>query len=121
MGRWSRALGQAFLHWIAPPADARWLDVGWDRQPGNSAYGIGWPKSTAEKSTRASARNQGAESYMIQQLTMLMREDPNQSLTPAVHRWFPKPRPGGANVMRRFIRNPMNIYVTAVFAIVVGL
>lgn len=28
MGRWSRALGQAFLHWAGPPADARWLDVG---------------------------------------------------------------------------------------------
>jgi ubiquinone/menaquinone biosynthesis C-methylase UbiE len=28
MGRWSRALGQRFLRWVAPPADARWLDVG---------------------------------------------------------------------------------------------
>ena len=28
MGRWSRALGQVFLDWAGPPADARWLDVG---------------------------------------------------------------------------------------------
>jgi ubiquinone/menaquinone biosynthesis C-methylase UbiE len=28
MGRWSRALGQAFLAWAAPPEGARWLDVG---------------------------------------------------------------------------------------------
>lgn len=28
MGRWSRAAGAAFLDWLAPPANARWLDVG---------------------------------------------------------------------------------------------
>jgi ubiquinone/menaquinone biosynthesis C-methylase UbiE len=28
MGRWSRAVGTAFLDWMAPPAGARWLDVG---------------------------------------------------------------------------------------------
>ena len=28
MGRWSRAAGAIFLDWIAPPKDARWLDVG---------------------------------------------------------------------------------------------
>lgn len=28
MGRWSRAIGEKFLTWVAPPADARWLDVG---------------------------------------------------------------------------------------------
>jgi SAM-dependent methyltransferase len=28
MGRWSRAIGERFLDWLAPPADARWLDVG---------------------------------------------------------------------------------------------
>lgn len=28
MGRWSRAVGAVFLEWIAPPAGARWLDVG---------------------------------------------------------------------------------------------
>jgi SAM-dependent methyltransferase len=28
MGRWSRAIGEKFLTWIAPPADGRWLDVG---------------------------------------------------------------------------------------------
>ena len=28
MGRWSRAAGAIFLDWIAPPGDARWLDVG---------------------------------------------------------------------------------------------
>ena len=28
MGRWSRALGQAFLAWAEPPTGARWLDVG---------------------------------------------------------------------------------------------
>jgi len=28
MGRWSRAAGAIFLDWIAPPRDARWLDVG---------------------------------------------------------------------------------------------
>jgi ubiquinone/menaquinone biosynthesis C-methylase UbiE len=28
MGRWSRALGAAFLEWLAPPQGARWLDVG---------------------------------------------------------------------------------------------
>lgn len=28
MGRWSRAIGEKFLDWLAPPADARWLDVG---------------------------------------------------------------------------------------------
>lgn len=28
MGRWSRAIGEKFLAWLDPPADARWLDVG---------------------------------------------------------------------------------------------
>jgi SAM-dependent methyltransferase len=28
MAQWSRALGQAFLGWIDPPANAHWLDVG---------------------------------------------------------------------------------------------
>ena len=28
MGRWSRAVGRVFLDWTAPPAGARWLDVG---------------------------------------------------------------------------------------------
>lgn len=28
MGRWSRAVAPAFLEWVAPPAGARWLDVG---------------------------------------------------------------------------------------------
>lgn len=28
MGRWSRAAGEIFLDWIAPPKGARWLDVG---------------------------------------------------------------------------------------------
>jgi SAM-dependent methyltransferase len=28
MGRWSRAAGSIFLDWIAPPKNARWLDVG---------------------------------------------------------------------------------------------
>lgn len=28
MGRWSRALGMAFLEWLAPPQGACWLDVG---------------------------------------------------------------------------------------------
>jgi ubiquinone/menaquinone biosynthesis C-methylase UbiE len=28
MGRWSRALGQAFLAWAEPPVGALWLDVG---------------------------------------------------------------------------------------------
>jgi len=28
MGRWSRAAGSAFLDWVAPPANASWLDVG---------------------------------------------------------------------------------------------
>ena len=28
MGRWSRAIGEKFLDWLAPPRDARWLDVG---------------------------------------------------------------------------------------------
>jgi SAM-dependent methyltransferase len=28
MGRWSRAAGAVFLDWVAPPSDARWLDVG---------------------------------------------------------------------------------------------
>ena len=28
MGRWSRAAGALFLDWVAPPAGARWLDVG---------------------------------------------------------------------------------------------
>jgi ubiquinone/menaquinone biosynthesis C-methylase UbiE len=28
MGRWSRALGIAFLEWLAPPQGACWLDVG---------------------------------------------------------------------------------------------
>src|SRR5262250_848971 len=28
MGRWSRAVASAFLQWLAPPANARWLDVG---------------------------------------------------------------------------------------------
>jgi ubiquinone/menaquinone biosynthesis C-methylase UbiE len=28
MGRWTRAVGTIFLDWVAPPAGARWLDVG---------------------------------------------------------------------------------------------
>ena len=28
MGRWSRAVGAGFLNWLAPPKNARWLDVG---------------------------------------------------------------------------------------------
>lgn len=28
MGRWSRAVGERFLDWLAPPAGLRWLDVG---------------------------------------------------------------------------------------------
>jgi SAM-dependent methyltransferase len=28
MGGWSRAIGTAFLEWLAPPQGARWLDVG---------------------------------------------------------------------------------------------
>jgi ubiquinone/menaquinone biosynthesis C-methylase UbiE len=28
MGRWSRAAGATFLHWVAPPKGADWLDVG---------------------------------------------------------------------------------------------
>jgi SAM-dependent methyltransferase len=28
MGRWSRAVGEKFLAWLAPPPNARWLDVG---------------------------------------------------------------------------------------------
>ena len=28
MGRWSREVGMTFLDWIAPPKNARWLDVG---------------------------------------------------------------------------------------------
>jgi len=28
MGRWSRAVAPIFLRWLAPPANARWLDVG---------------------------------------------------------------------------------------------
>jgi len=28
MGRWSRAIGNRFLDWLAPPAGARWLVVG---------------------------------------------------------------------------------------------
>jgi SAM-dependent methyltransferase len=28
MGRWSRPLGEAFLRWLAVPANMRWLDVG---------------------------------------------------------------------------------------------
>src|SRR5688572_18765640 len=28
MGRWSRAVGQEFLAWLAPPTGAEWLDVG---------------------------------------------------------------------------------------------
>ncbi len=28
MGRWSRAVGEVFVDWLAPPAGARWLDVG---------------------------------------------------------------------------------------------
>ena len=28
MGRWSRAAGEVFIDWLAPPAGARWLDVG---------------------------------------------------------------------------------------------
>jgi SAM-dependent methyltransferase len=28
MGRWSQAAGAIFLDWVAPPRDARWLDVG---------------------------------------------------------------------------------------------
>src|SRR5262245_13305124 len=28
MGRWSGAVGTAFLDWLEPPQQARWLDVG---------------------------------------------------------------------------------------------
>ena len=28
MGRWSLAAGKVFLDWVAPPTDARWLDIG---------------------------------------------------------------------------------------------
>lgn len=28
MGRWSRSAGAVFLDWVAPPKNARWLDVG---------------------------------------------------------------------------------------------
>jgi SAM-dependent methyltransferase len=28
MGQWSRAVGEKFLAWLAPPSNARWLDVG---------------------------------------------------------------------------------------------
>jgi SAM-dependent methyltransferase len=28
MGRWSRAIGEQFLTWLAPPRNARWLDIG---------------------------------------------------------------------------------------------
>ena len=28
MGRWSRAVGEVFLDWVAPPRSVRWLDVG---------------------------------------------------------------------------------------------
>lgn len=28
MGRWSRAIGENFLAWLAPPRGARWLDIG---------------------------------------------------------------------------------------------
>jgi ubiquinone/menaquinone biosynthesis C-methylase UbiE len=28
MGRWSRAIGEQFLDWLAPPKNARWLDAG---------------------------------------------------------------------------------------------
>jgi len=28
MGRWSRAVGGIFLEWLAPPNEARWLDIG---------------------------------------------------------------------------------------------
>jgi len=28
MGRWSKAVGEKFLAWLAPPANARWLDIG---------------------------------------------------------------------------------------------
>ena len=28
MGRWSRAAGEVFVDWLAPPAGSRWLDVG---------------------------------------------------------------------------------------------
>src|SRR6185437_14883778 len=28
MGRWSRAAGVLFLDWLAPPTQARWLEIG---------------------------------------------------------------------------------------------
>lgn len=28
MGTWSRSVGEVFLDWLAPPRDARWVDVG---------------------------------------------------------------------------------------------
>jgi SAM-dependent methyltransferase len=34
MGVWSRLVGERFLDWLAPPSDARWLDVGC----GNGAF-----------------------------------------------------------------------------------
>lgn len=35
MGQWSRAVGEEFLNWLAPPQDARWLDLGC----GSGAFG----------------------------------------------------------------------------------
>src|SRR5690349_22723329 len=34
MGVWSRLVGERFLDWLAPPANARWLDIGC----GNGAF-----------------------------------------------------------------------------------
>ena len=34
MGKWSQLVGEAFLDWLAPPANLRWLDVGC----GNGAF-----------------------------------------------------------------------------------
>ena len=28
LGRWSRAIGEKFLAWLAPPQNARWFDIG---------------------------------------------------------------------------------------------
>src|SRR5690348_9585832 len=28
MGRWSRAIGEKFVAWLAPPRNASWLDIG---------------------------------------------------------------------------------------------
>jgi ubiquinone/menaquinone biosynthesis C-methylase UbiE len=39
MGRWSRAIGEKFLMWMAPPAEGRWLDVGCGTGAFSERYG----------------------------------------------------------------------------------